>query len=297
MGMKRILNIALIVAVAALGFTLGRMTGDSLLLPESDEPKTYPLPPAPPQATPAEQMNGVEERGIILEVPTEGATVGSTVTVSGRFDASAFAAIAVTVTDEAGAEIGDVTVWDGPSATEESFERFSESFGVSLAGGAVRRIRIAITGTDATGAVVETVDRLVFAGEKEMLPVAVFLQNADQDQNSDPCSTVYAIPRAVSAETNIYRAAIEELLKGPTEEEASHGYATSLPPRVVLKDIGADANGIVTANFDKTLDRRVAGSCRVGAIRLQIERTLQQFPEVRGVIIEVEGDSDEALQP
>jgi len=41
----------------------------------------------------------------------------------------------------------------------------------------------------------------------------------------------------------------------------------------------------------------VAGSCRVGAIRAQIEETLKQFPTVQNVIISVNGNTENILEP
>jgi spore germination protein GerM len=41
----------------------------------------------------------------------------------------------------------------------------------------------------------------------------------------------------------------------------------------------------------------VGGSCRVSGIRNQIIQTLKQFPTIKNVVISVEGNSEEALQP
>ena len=41
----------------------------------------------------------------------------------------------------------------------------------------------------------------------------------------------------------------------------------------------------------------VAGSCRVLAIRAQIESTLKQFPSIKKVVISVNGRTGEVLQP
>ncbi|MFP3868831.1 MAG: GerMN domain-containing protein [Desulfobacteraceae bacterium] len=51
------------------------------------------------------------------------------------------------------------------------------------------------------------------------------------------------------------------------------------------------------ADFDQTLEYRVAGSCRVQAIRAQIEHTLRQFPTVTEVVISINGKTEEILEP
>ena len=72
---------------------------------------------------------------------------------------------------------------------------------------------------------------------------------------------------------------------------------TTIPSGARLKSVAADAEGIVRADFATTLDRGVGGSCRVAAIREQITRTLKQFPEVRDVVISVNGRTEDILQP
>jgi hypothetical protein len=58
-----------------------------------------------------------------------------------------------------------------------------------------------------------------------------------------------------------------------------------------------DQEGRTSADFAASLERGVAGSCRVGAIRSQIENTLRHFPETRDIVISVDGRIDDALQP
>lgn len=296
--MKRLLNIGLVVAVVLLGFTLGRMTGDGLL-PLDAGPKVYPLPPPPPQPSEAtEKMDTVEEHRLIVETPSEGGIVQDAFLITGRADAS-IRSVTVDVLHEDRQPI--YSTFAAMQGTD-GFARFSingavDTFGAAVLPDVPEPIVLVVTGLDKDGGVVEAVERRLLYGKGDMVGVSVQFQNAGKDLTSDICSTTHAVQRFVPSDTNIYRAAIEELLAGPTADELNDGYSTSIPPKVILKDIGADAGGIVTANFTAALDKNVAGSCRVGAIRAQIERTLSQFPEVRGVVIAVEGDSSTALQP
>lgn len=50
-------------------------------------------------------------------------------------------------------------------------------------------------------------------------------------------------------------------------------------------------------DFESSLQEGVGGSCRVENIRSQIERRLKQFPFIKDVVISVEGNSEEVLQP
>ena len=92
------------------------------------------------------------------------------------------------------------------------------------------------------------------------------------------------------------RAAIEELLKGPSVEEKALGLSTAIPEKAKLLDIDIQ-EGIARADFSKELQEGVAGSARVTAIRDQIEKTLLQFESVSKVIIMVEGEKEDILQP
>jgi hypothetical protein len=296
--MKRFLNIGLVVAVVLLGFTLGRMTGNGLL-PLAAGPKVYPLPPPPPQPSAAtEKMDTVEEHKLIVETPAEGGTVQDAFLVTGRADA-AIRTVSIEVLDADQRSVFTTSV--DLSSTDE-FTRFSingavNTFGASELPNIPERRVLVITGLDKAGVVVESVERHLLYGKGDMVEVSVQFQNAKKDVGADLCATTTPVQRFIPSDTNVYRAAVEALLAGPTAEEVSGGYSTSIPAKVILKDIGADSGGIVTANFNATLDRNVAGSCRVGAIRNQIERTLLQFPEVHGVVIAVDGDVDNALQP
>lgn len=117
--------------------------------------------------------------------------------------------------------------------------------------------------------------------------------------------------QAIQRTPQIATAALKELLQGPADGNLA-GAVTALP---TVKDIvtfpgrqpdwGYEVklikltitNGIATANFSKELRAYGGGSARVQAIRQQIERTLKQFSSVQSVVIQIEGQSADALQP
>jgi len=90
--------------------------------------------------------------------------------------------------------------------------------------------------------------------------------------------------------------ALVELLKGPTIKERQAGFYTSLPPEVSLNRLVIE-NGVASVDFNEALERGVAGSCRVQAIRTQIEKTLQQFASIKDVVISINGRTEDILQP
>lgn len=125
--------------------------------------------------------------------------------------------------------------------------------------------------------------------------VKVFFNNS----NLDPaflCDKVFPVTREIPWTEGIGRAAIEELLKGPNEQEKSSAYFTNIAPHVRINSIAIE-NGTARIDFSEELDRNIGGSCRVTAIRAQITNTLKQFSTVREVMISINGRTEDILQP
>jgi len=110
------------------------------------------------------------------------------------------------------------------------------------------------------------------------------------------CELVFPFKREVMKTSAVAKAAIEELLKGPSASEVHAGYITSINSGVKLQNLVIE-DGIAKVDFNKRLEEGVAGSCRVLAIRSEIERTLKQFSTVKSVIISVNGETEQILQP
>ncbi len=102
--------------------------------------------------------------------------------------------------------------------------------------------------------------------------------------------------REIPSTEAIARATIEELLKGPSFEEEAQGISSAIPENTELNSIDIQ-NGLASVDFNEKLQEGVAGSAWVMAIRNQIEETLMQFETVDEVLILIEGESEEILQP
>jgi hypothetical protein len=107
---------------------------------------------------------------------------------------------------------------------------------------------------------------------------------------------IVARDREVTETVAVGNAALEALLAGPTEAELAEGLTTAINDGVVLQDL-VIADGVATADFSARLNEDVAGSAMVMAIRGQIEQTLLQFETVNEVVISVDGETEEVLQP
>ena len=141
----------------------------------------------------------------------------------------------------------------------------------------------------------ESVKIPVLLQASETTTVKVFFNNNKLDPEIS-CNKVFSVDRKVAKTVAVGTAAINELLKGPTEVEKADGYTTSLNDNVKLEKLTI-TDGVATAEFDEQLDKNMGGSCRVLAIRAQIEQTLKQFPTVKSVVISINGRTEDILQP
>lgn len=101
--------------------------------------------------------------------------------------------------------------------------------------------------------------------------------------------------KVLNAET-LGPGALEALIKGPTEEEASSGIISSINKGTLIQKFEV-REGVAYVDFSSALNGGVAGSCNVVAIRSQIENTLNALPDIEGVVISVNGQTEGILEP
>ncbi len=129
----------------------------------------------------------------------------------------------------------------------------------------------------------------------ETMKAEVYFNNNKLDPEFS-CNKVFPAEREIKKTQGVARAALEELLKGPTEEEKTEGFFTSINSGVKIQKLSI-VEGMATVDFDEQLEFQVGGSCRVSAIRAQITETLKQFPTIENVIISIDDRTEDILQP
>ncbi|PJE57689.1 MAG: hypothetical protein COU82_00615 [Candidatus Portnoybacteria bacterium CG10_big_fil_rev_8_21_14_0_10_38_18] len=129
-----------------------------------------------------------------------------------------------------------------------------------------------------------------------IIEVKVFFNNSKMDPEFS-CNKVFSVERKFPVTEDVAGKTIEELLKGPTEQEKAEGFFTSINPGVEIQSLKIE-NGVARIDFNEQLEFQVGGSCRVAAIRAEITQTLMQFlTMVKSVIISINGRTEDILQP
>lgn len=154
-------------------------------------------------------------------------------------------------------------------------------------------IEVVVDNQEVIGAVTDTIyDEInqTFISQDTRVVKLYFLETIDNQEK------IVEVERGILAVPGIARATIEELLKGPSKEEKEKGISTAINQEVKLNSIDIQ-DGVAKVDFNEKLQEGIAGSALVLAIREQIEKTLLQFDIVDEVIIMINGETEEILQP
>ncbi len=122
--------------------------------------------------------------------------------------------------------------------------------------------------------------------------VQVYFNNQKLAGQADDCVTVFAVVRPLPKSAGVATAALNALFAGPTEAERAAGYRSpfSAATAGLLRSVQVDhGTAYVDLNDPRALLAGATSSCGAAELRMQLERTLRQFPTVRRVIVAIEG--------
>ncbi len=122
----------------------------------------------------------------------------------------------------------------------------------------------------------------------------VYFSNTSKGSGRD-CSLVFPVQRTVAETSAVARAALTELLNGPTASERGQGYSSFLPKDAGVHTLVLDGQ-IASADFNQPL-AVPAGACASANVRAEIAQTLVQFPPVSVIHVTVGGKAVPSLQP
>ena len=240
-----------------------------------------------------------DQRGLIVENVKAGDTVSSPLQITGYVNGNGWTGFE--------GQVGSVTLYDAANQVldQESLTATSEWMTSTVR----FEVNLEFSTTATEGKLVfrnenpsgepsrdkTLVMPIRFAQAEATMKLQVYFSNSNLDQEMS-CKKVFPVTRIVPKTTAVARAALEQLLKGPTSQEQSNGFASLVNLGVKINSLTID-NGVAKVDFNQVFSNGVAGSCRVSLIRSQIEQTLKQFPTVKSVIISVNGKTEDVLQP
>jgi len=134
-----------------------------------------------------------------------------------------------------------------------------------------------------------------FAQKAGTMTVKVYFHPDKLDPQWDDCTKVQPVKRTIAKTPSVATAALNELLKGPTDEEAK-AYSGFGPPETdgILRSINVK-NRTAYVNFTKRMFVEMGNattSCGGGFFSMT-DATLMQFPTIKKVVYAVEGSTSD----
>lgn len=313
MNSKRLIALAIItLSLAALAAAVRYLTPEDAWLcedsgwirhgnPSAPRPESSCPAPNEPNLPPADDnATADEEEGIRIDAPRSGEEISGPLIVAGEARGGWYfeASFPARLEDENGNRLAS-----GPAAAQDD----------SLTDGFVpfrARLDFQVATTTPAFLVLEKDNPsglpenagsvrlpviLLPSGAARSITVRAYFNN-DRLDPQVTCTAVFPVDREVPETAGVARAALDELLKGATAAERERGYYSNLNDGIRINSLSI-GDGVARADFNSALDYKVGGSCRVSAIRAQITSTLKQFPTVHDVIISINGQREDILQP
>lgn len=127
---------------------------------------------------------------------------------------------------------------------------------------------------------------------QQTMTVKVYFSNNKMGAGFDDCAKVYPLTRTIPKTSAVARAALEQLLAGPTEKERAAGYFSwfseetkSALLSVNIKNKTAYVN---LRDIAQTITS-ASSSCGSTILMAQLETTLKQFPTIKRAFFAFEG--------
>ncbi|MGI9056612.1 MAG: GerMN domain-containing protein [Pyrinomonadaceae bacterium] len=132
-----------------------------------------------------------------------------------------------------------------------------------------------------------------FGQKADTMTIKLYFLNAKTNPNLEDCRKVEPVTRKIPKTKAVARAALDELFKGVTPDEAKKGFVSFTPEETngILKSIKIK-NKAAYINFNKVVYKQMGSattSCG-GGFFSSVEQTLFQFPTIKKVFYAIEGN-------
>jgi len=135
-----------------------------------------------------------------------------------------------------------------------------------------------------------------FSQKAETMTIKLYFHNGKYNPDQDDCTKVFPVTRKIPKTAAVATAALAELFKVPTNEEAAQQYSAFEPSEKtgILKSVKV-RDGAAYVNFTgKLFDQmgNITSSCGGGFFSM-VGATLRQFPTIKKVYYAVEGNTND----
>lgn len=105
---------------------------------------------------------------------------------------------------------------------------------------------------------------------------------------------LHPVPRKIVSQNDKVRQAIQDLMKGPTEEESSKGLFSLIPKDFPLKGLRKQEDTLIFI-LEKTPENISGGQALIEGLLAQLVFTAMQFPEIKQVRFELADQPDKQI--
>lgn len=129
----------------------------------------------------------------------------------------------------------------------------------------------------------------------DFMTLSVFFSHSAPAGIPGECLYVQSVERILPASLAVAKHTIWAMLQGPKGSESSEGFFSGIPSGTTLNSIYIE-NRIAYVDFSSELNM-TAGSCGIAGVTAMIRENLLQFSTIDDVVISVEGQTEDILQP
>lgn len=293
-----------LILVAAAVFTIRFLSGpEDTWLCQNGQWVKHGNPSAPQPTTGCGQpgddssVTPTPQPEVVVFMPQANQTIKSPLTVAGKARGNWFfeASFPIKLVDSQGKEIAVSYVQSIGDWMTTEFVPFSGQLKFSVSATAAGEFILKNDNPSGLPQYDKEIRIPVTISPEPVFTVKAYFNNANLDPEFS-CNKVFPVERPVVKTAATARAALEQLLAGPSDLDKALGFTTSINSGVIIQSLTI-SDGLAKVDFGGQLEFQVGGSCRVSAIRAQISETLKQFPAVKSVVISINGRTEDILQP
>lgn len=135
----------------------------------------------------------------------------------------------------------------------------------------------------------------VYFAYNDTTELTVYFSHSAPAGSPGECTYLQTVSRETIGTLAVAKATLQAMLLGPNAAEEAEGFFSGIPSGTTLNSVYIQ-DGVAYADFSSELNS-TAGSCGVAGVTAMIRENLLQFDTINDVVISVEGQTEDILQP